>query len=177
MPHIIAETAEGRIVFDADADKKLVLAIEDNNIDIMHRCGGNARCTTCRVEILEGTELVRVSASAGSPQESQAIVRIYLRSVEERDERQARDRIVALMKERDSARERLKRLRERIARVAKWEASGHPDVDDVAAEDLRDEVEALRRWLARIMDEIESSRLQAKVRSSSPRVQLIAQSW
>ena len=23
-------------------------------IDILHRCGGNARCTTCRVEILEG---------------------------------------------------------------------------------------------------------------------------
>jgi ferredoxin len=34
---------------------KLVLAIEDAGIDIMHRCGGNARCTTCRVEILEGT--------------------------------------------------------------------------------------------------------------------------
>ena len=26
--------------------KKLVLAIEDAGIDILHRCGGNARCTT-----------------------------------------------------------------------------------------------------------------------------------
>lgn len=52
MPHIIAETATGTVEFDADAGKKLVLAIEDNGIDILHRCGGNARCTTCRVEVL-----------------------------------------------------------------------------------------------------------------------------
>jgi ferredoxin len=35
--------------FDAKSDKRLVLALEDNGIDILHRCGGNARCTTCRV--------------------------------------------------------------------------------------------------------------------------------
>ncbi len=52
MPHIIAETATGTITFDAAAGKKLVLALEDNGVDILHRCGGNARCTTCRVEIL-----------------------------------------------------------------------------------------------------------------------------
>ena len=52
MPHIIAETANGTVEFDAEAGKKLVLAIEDNGVDILHRCGGNARCTTCRVEIL-----------------------------------------------------------------------------------------------------------------------------
>lgn len=54
MPHITAETASGPIVFDAEAGKKLVLAIEDAGIDILHRCGGNARCTTCRVEVLDG---------------------------------------------------------------------------------------------------------------------------
>ena len=52
MPHITAETANGTVEFDAEAGKKLVLAIEDNGVDILHRCGGNARCTTCRVEIL-----------------------------------------------------------------------------------------------------------------------------
>ena len=31
-----------------------MLAIEDAGIDILHRCGGNARCTTCRVEVLSG---------------------------------------------------------------------------------------------------------------------------
>ena len=47
-------TVEGEKSFEVEAGKKLVLAIEDAGIDIMHRCGGNARCTTCRVQILEG---------------------------------------------------------------------------------------------------------------------------
>ncbi len=54
MKHIKAETATGTIAFEAEAGKKLVLAIEDQGIDILHRCGGNARCTTCRVEVLDG---------------------------------------------------------------------------------------------------------------------------
>lgn len=54
MPTITAETANGTQTFEAPEGKKLVLAIEDAGIDILHRCGGNARCTTCRVEILEG---------------------------------------------------------------------------------------------------------------------------
>ena len=54
MPKIQAETATGLIETEAPEDKKLVLAIEDAGIDILHRCGGNARCTTCRVEVLEG---------------------------------------------------------------------------------------------------------------------------
>lgn len=52
MPNVTAETATGTVSFDAPAGKKLVLAIEDNGIDILHRCGGNMRCTTCRVEVL-----------------------------------------------------------------------------------------------------------------------------
>ena len=51
---ITAETANGKILFEAEDGRKLVLALEDNDIDILHRCGGNAKCTTCRVEILGG---------------------------------------------------------------------------------------------------------------------------
>lgn len=54
MPKIEAETATGLVESDAPAGKKLVLVIEDAGVDILHRCGGNARCTTCRVEVLEG---------------------------------------------------------------------------------------------------------------------------
>ena len=54
MPRIEAETATGVQTFDAAEGRKLVLAIEDAGIDILHRCGGNAKCTTCRVELLEG---------------------------------------------------------------------------------------------------------------------------
>jgi len=54
MPRIEAETAGGVREFEAGAGRKLVLAIEDAGVDILHRCGGNAKCTTCRVEVLEG---------------------------------------------------------------------------------------------------------------------------
>jgi ferredoxin len=47
-------TVEGEKSFEVEPGRKLVLAIEDAVIDIMHRCGGNARCTTCRVQVLAG---------------------------------------------------------------------------------------------------------------------------
>jgi ferredoxin len=34
--------------------KRLVRAIEDTGFDILHRCGGFAECTTCRVVFLSG---------------------------------------------------------------------------------------------------------------------------
>lgn len=54
MPRIEAETATEPVAFDAEDGRKLVLAIEDAGIDILHRCGGLAKCTTCRVEVLAG---------------------------------------------------------------------------------------------------------------------------
>ena len=54
MARINAETAGGTVAFDCDKGRKLVLCIEDSGVDILHRCGGNARCTTCRVEVLSG---------------------------------------------------------------------------------------------------------------------------
>jgi ferredoxin len=54
MPKIEALTAAGSQNFDTQDGRKLVLAIEDAGIDILHRCGGNAKCTTCRVELIEG---------------------------------------------------------------------------------------------------------------------------
>lgn len=35
-------------------DKRLVLAIEELGVNIGHRCGGQARCTTCRVTFSAG---------------------------------------------------------------------------------------------------------------------------
>jgi ferredoxin len=54
MPQITAETANGTHTIETPGGKKLVLVIEDAGIDILHRCGGNARCTTCRIEVLQG---------------------------------------------------------------------------------------------------------------------------
>ena len=54
MPKITAETAAGQVAFEVEEGRRLVLCLEDNGVDILHRCGGNAKCTTCRVEILSG---------------------------------------------------------------------------------------------------------------------------
>lgn len=54
MHIIMAETANGKLSVETEKDRKLVLALEDGGVDILHRCGGNARCTTCRVEIISG---------------------------------------------------------------------------------------------------------------------------
>lgn len=37
-----------------DNDKRLVNAIEDMGVNIGHRCGGQGRCTTCRVSFISG---------------------------------------------------------------------------------------------------------------------------
>src|SRR6186713_2517274 len=48
-------TVEGVGEFEVPAGKRLVLALtEEAGIDQLHACGGNARCTTCRVEFLAG---------------------------------------------------------------------------------------------------------------------------
>ena len=48
-------TVEGFGEFDVPAGKRLVLALtEDAGVDQLHACGGNARCTTCRVEVVAG---------------------------------------------------------------------------------------------------------------------------
>lgn len=45
---------EGEKTIEVEDGRRLVLAVEDAGIDILHRCGGNARCTTCRVEVTDG---------------------------------------------------------------------------------------------------------------------------
>jgi len=48
-------TVENVGTFDVAHGKRLVLALEeDAGIDQLHACGGNARCTTCRVEFIDG---------------------------------------------------------------------------------------------------------------------------
>ena len=52
MPQL---TVEGFRTVDVEHGKRLVLAIEqDAGVDILHACGGNARCTTCRIEFIAG---------------------------------------------------------------------------------------------------------------------------
>ncbi len=47
-------TVKGGETFSVADGTRLVLALKDNGIDILHRCGGHARCTTCRVQFEAG---------------------------------------------------------------------------------------------------------------------------
>ncbi|MGD2072808.1 MAG: 2Fe-2S iron-sulfur cluster-binding protein [Candidatus Thorarchaeota archaeon] len=40
--------------FEVEKGTKLLKALLDRNTDIVHKCGGHAMCTTCRVTIDEG---------------------------------------------------------------------------------------------------------------------------
>lgn len=60
MPRL---TVEGQEPVEVAADKRLVNALaEEAGIDQMHACGGFARCTTCRVEFIEGRPLTMTDA-------------------------------------------------------------------------------------------------------------------
>jgi ferredoxin len=52
MPKLtVADVGE----FEVPQNKRLVLALEDEaKVDQQHACGGNARCTTCRVQFISG---------------------------------------------------------------------------------------------------------------------------
>ncbi|MCH7728502.1 MAG: 2Fe-2S iron-sulfur cluster binding domain-containing protein, partial [Planctomycetes bacterium] len=51
MPKLTVEGVGG---FEVPTGKRLVLALKDEaGIDQLHACGGNAKCTTCRVEFVE----------------------------------------------------------------------------------------------------------------------------
>lgn len=47
-------TVEGYGVVEGREGERLVIALERGGVDILHRCGGVARCTTCRVSFTEG---------------------------------------------------------------------------------------------------------------------------
>ena len=48
-------TVEGFPPVEVESGKRLVLALEqDAHVDQLHACGGNARCTACRVEFISG---------------------------------------------------------------------------------------------------------------------------
>jgi len=63
MPQL---TVEGVGSYDVSSGKRLVLALSDEGgVDQLHACGGNARCTTCRVEYVSGEPEKMTEAERG----------------------------------------------------------------------------------------------------------------
>ena len=71
-------TVEGFDTVDVEEGKRLVLAIEqDAHVDILHACGGNARCTTCRVEFIAG-EPARMTKAEKAKMEERGLTGVRL---------------------------------------------------------------------------------------------------
>lgn len=68
---------DGRTL-DAPEGKRLVLALEDGGVDILHRCGGFARCTTCRVSFAAGEPMRMTVAERNRLAESGLIGQVRL---------------------------------------------------------------------------------------------------
>jgi ferredoxin len=62
-------TIEGVGTVDVEQGTRLVLALEDNGGEPLHRCGGYARCTTCRVEFIEGEPQTMTAAEKSKLEE------------------------------------------------------------------------------------------------------------
>jgi ferredoxin len=71
-------TVEGFPTAEVENGKRLVLAIEqDAGVDILHACGGNARCTTCRIEFISG-EPPRMTLAEKSKMEEKGLTGVRL---------------------------------------------------------------------------------------------------
>lgn len=71
-------TIDGLGSFDVDEGVRLVKAIESCGMDIGHRCGGNAKCTTCRVHFSEGEPNVMTVAEYDKLQEKELMGEVRL---------------------------------------------------------------------------------------------------
>ena len=92
MPTLTVELEEGNKVFEIQTGIRLVLALEDNGIDISHRCGGNAKCTSCRCNISSGepekmtqAEKERIAANIEKGDEAIKTARLSCQITVERD--------------------------------------------------------------------------------------------
>jgi ferredoxin len=71
-------SVEGFPAVDVESGKRLVLAIEqDAGVDILHACGGNARCTTCRIEFISG-EPGRMTLAEKTKMEEKGLIGVRL---------------------------------------------------------------------------------------------------
>ena len=55
-------TIQGVGTCEVEEGTRLVRAIEDCGVDVGHRCGGQSKCTTCRVKFEEGEPQVMTEA-------------------------------------------------------------------------------------------------------------------
>lgn len=56
MPQIRIQNINYKTVPFKDSSKTVLKIFQENLVDWMHACGGKGRCTSCRMQVLEGAE-------------------------------------------------------------------------------------------------------------------------
>lgn len=64
MAQITATANNSTSTFEVADGTQLVLALEGNGVDILHKCGGYARCTTCQAQFDVGEPSSKAEAEA-----------------------------------------------------------------------------------------------------------------
>lgn len=64
MPKIVIQNLHNKEIFIKNENKNLLDIIHENYIDWMHACGGKGRCTTCKVQVLEGLDNISEESPA-----------------------------------------------------------------------------------------------------------------
>ncbi len=54
MPQITIQNISNKTIRFTDPSKTMLQIFQENKQDWMHACGGNGRCTTCKMEVVEG---------------------------------------------------------------------------------------------------------------------------
>ncbi|TFG04358.1 (2Fe-2S)-binding protein [Candidatus Thorarchaeota archaeon] len=64
MPKVTVVDPLGEVQheFEVESGTKLLKALIDHEVDIVHTCGGNAECSTCRVTIHKGVPTKKTQA-------------------------------------------------------------------------------------------------------------------
>ncbi len=64
MPKVTVVDFMGHVLkeFEVESGTKLLRALIDHEVDIVHTCGGNAECKTCRVTIHKGVPTKKTQA-------------------------------------------------------------------------------------------------------------------
>ncbi|WP_346819662.1 2Fe-2S iron-sulfur cluster-binding protein [Rapidithrix thailandica] len=58
MSYLIVKNLKHLVLSFKDKSETLLKKIQEHNIDWMHACGAKGRCTSCRVEVVKGGEVL-----------------------------------------------------------------------------------------------------------------------
>ncbi len=56
MSKIVIKNLDNRLLDNKDNSKSVLNIIHENHIDWMFACGGNGRCTTCKIVVTKGLD-------------------------------------------------------------------------------------------------------------------------